>query len=211
MTMEIHQSYLPGDDPSMRLDINRLRSASDLTVNAQGGAVTAFSLIPYDLCGGAGEPTPCLPGQSNARQPHTTPSARSARPGLSQNRFGWNNYAFLTNNLPGVNVSRLSALQFRAALNYNDPRNNDCTSKDFLVNLTDGSGHAANIRLWDTLSLPPGDVASTRPIPKVFLNTVRMPLFLFPGVDLTNIQSVSFSFTIDQAGALLMSDLQFAD
>jgi len=43
------------------------------------------------------------------------------------------------------------------------------------------------------------------------LNTVRVPLWAFPDVDLTNIQSVRFDFNSQPTGALLMSDIQFAD
>lgn len=53
------------------------------TVNAAGGAVSQTALTPYELCGGdAPQPATCLPDQSNARQPHTTPSARSAASGV---------------------------------------------------------------------------------------------------------------------------------
>lgn len=64
---------------------------------------------------------------------------------------------------------------------------------------------------FNPLWFPGGDVASTRPVPKIFLSTVRIPLSTFSGVDLTNLQSVSFSFDQGSSGALLVSDVQFAD
>ncbi len=214
MTTEIYQSYLPPDSPGTRLDVNRLLSAADLSVNFQGGAVTEDGLNPYDLCGGElPQPQHCLSGQSTARQPHTTPSARSSRRGLSQNRFGWDDpSAFLENDLPGVDVSGLGVLQFRAAVNYTDGRN--AGDQDFTVTLTDGSGSSSSTTISansGSLYFPPGQIPSGRPVPKIFLNTVRLPLSSFPMVDLTNIQSIRFDFNAQPSGALLMSDIQFAD
>jgi hypothetical protein len=219
MTTEIHQSYLPPDSPNTRLDVNRLLSEGDLSVNFQGGAVTEDGLDPYDLCGGESpQPLHCLPVDPFAgttRQPHTTPSALSSRRGLSQNRFGWSDpSAFLENDLPGVDVSSLNVLQFRAAVNYLRVERN-AGEQDFTVTLTDGSGNSASTTVGQnsaSLYFPPGGGGGiTRPIPKIFLNTVRLRLSSFPCVDLTNIQSIRFDFNLRQTGALLVSDIQFAD
>jgi len=217
LTTEIHQSYLPPDTPDTRLDVNRLLTDADLTTNFQGGAVTQSGLNPDDLCGGQlPQPQHCLAVTSQnpvSRQPHTVPSARSSRRGLSQNRFGWDDpSAFLENDLPGVDVSNLGVLQFRAAVNYFDDRN--AGDQDFTVTLADGSGNSDSVQVSGfsgSLYFPPGEIPSGRPVPKIFLNTVRLPLGAFPDVDLTNIQSVRFDFNAQPTGALLMSDIQFAD
>ncbi len=60
------------------------------------------------------------------------------------------------------------------------------------------------------LYYPPGGV-SVAPLPKTFLSTVRIDLANFPGVDLTNITGVVFYFDQANSGALLISDLAFAD
>ena len=81
--------------------------------------------------------------QPNARQPHTTPSARSPLRGLSQLKTGWNdltgNYR---NNIPPPlgNVSGFQAVQFRVSVNFADVRNLAGLAQDFRVVLTDASG-----------------------------------------------------------------------
>src|SRR4026208_298830 len=101
-------SHAP-DNPDLRLDVNRLLNNTNLTVNTLGGAATQVALTPYELSGGEAPQAPtCLPDQANARQPHTTPSARSSARGLSQLKTGWNNLTRnYTNDLPGTlsNVS----------------------------------------------------------------------------------------------------------
>jgi hypothetical protein len=57
------------------------------------------------------------------------------------------------------------------------------------------------------LFYPPGTVG---PVPKVFLNTARIPLASFTGVNLSDIRSVKFNFDQTGQGALLISDLAFA-
>jgi len=217
MTTEIYQSYLPPDSPNTRLDVNRLLSASDLSVNFQDGAVTEDGLDPYDLCGGESpQPQFCLPPPylATAREPHTAPSAFSSRRGLSQNRFGWGDRsAFLENDLPGVDVSGLNVLQFRAAVNFLLVDRND-GEHDFTVTLTDGSGNSASTTVGQnsaSLYFPPGAIRINYPLPKIVLNTVRLRLSSFPCVDLTNIQAIRFDFNMRPTGALLVSDIQFAD
>jgi hypothetical protein len=216
-TTEIVQSYLPADSPSTRLDVNRLLTASDLTNNWLGGTVAQGGLSPFDLCGGeAPQPQHCLTQPSTERLPHTTPSARSDRRGLSQLRFGWSAAAaFMRNDIPpGLgDVSSLAALQFRASVNFEDARNPMNAAQDFSVTLTDGVGISATTIVSGSsaaLYFPPGGPAVT-PLPKTVLNSVRVPLARFPGVDLTNIQSITFNFDRTGSGALLISDLQFAD
>jgi hypothetical protein len=58
-----------------------------------------------------------------------------------------------------------------------------------------------------SLFYPPGAIVH---VPKVFLNTVRIPLDVFAGVDLTDISTVRFNFDRTVSGALLVSDLAFA-
>lgn len=213
-TDELFLSYHAPDDPLLRRDVNRLLDATNLTRNTLGGAATQSGLSPYDLCGGpAPQPATCLPGEANARQPHTTPSARSSMSGLSQLRTGWGNLSALyRNDLPTTtrNVSGFQAVQFRVSVNFADERNIIGALQDFSIVLTDSSGRTSAVRVSDyskALFFPPGEVG---PVPKVVLNTVRIPLTAFAGVNLNNVRSVQFKFDQRLAGALLITDVAFA-
>ena len=197
-----------------RLDVNRLLDDTSLTTNNLGGAVIPTALSPYDLCGGpAPQPQRCIASANNAQQPHTTPSARSPLRGLSQLRTGWNdltgNYR---NNIPAAlgNVSGFQAVQFRVSVNFADARNLAGLASDFRVILTDASGASASVRVSDVsgaLYFPPGEVLA---VPKVVLNTVRVPLSAFGGVNLNAVRSVQFTFNERLQGGILITDVAFA-
>jgi hypothetical protein len=213
-TNNIFVSYHAPDNPELRLDVNRLLNNTNLTVNTQGGAATQTGLTPYELCGGdAPQALTCLPDQPDARQPHTTPSLRSPLRGLSQLKTGWNNMTgSYGNELPVTlgNVSGFQALQFRVSVNFADPRNLEGLAQDFRVVLTDAAGATASVRVSDVSSalfFPPGSVG---PVPKVVLNTIRVPLTAFGGVNLNNIRSVQFTFDERFQGGVLIADIAFA-
>src|ERR1043165_6644955 len=207
-------SYHAPDLPNLRRDVNRFLDNTSLSVNALGAAATQTALTPYQLCGGDAAPAnKCLPSALNAQQPHTTPSARSSAPGMSQLITGWNdltgNYR---NNIPATlgNVSGFQALQFRVSVNFADARNLQDLAQDFRVVLTDASGSSASVRVSDfssALFYPPGEVG---PVPKVVLNTVRIPLSAFSGVNLNNVRSVQFTFNERLQGGILITDVAFA-
>ena len=197
-----------------RLDVNRLLNDTNLTVNTLGGAATQIGLSPYELCGGDAPPAnKCLPDQLNVQQPHTTPSARSSAPGLSQLKTGWNDLSGnYRNNVPAAlgNVSGFQAVQFRVSVNFADARNLQGLAQDFRVVLTDASGASASVRVSDfsgALFFPPGEILA---VPKVVLNTVRVPLSAFGGVNLNNVRSVQFTFNERPQGAVLITDVAFA-
>ncbi|HYV84224.1 MAG TPA: hypothetical protein VE931_11945 [Pyrinomonadaceae bacterium] len=197
-----------------RLDVNRLLDDTSLTTNNLGGAAIQTALSPYDLCGGpAPQPQRCIAEANNAQQPHTTPSARSPLRGLSQLRTGWNdltgNYR---NNIPVAlgNVSGFQAVQFRVSVNFADARNLAGLASDFRVVLTDAANHSASVRVSDVsgaLYFPPGEVLA---VPKVVLNTVRVPLSAFSGVNLNAVRSVQFTFNERLQGGILITDVAFA-
>jgi hypothetical protein len=214
-TTNLHVSYHAPDTTLTRRDVNRLLTATNLTTNTLGGTTTQSGLTPHDLCGGESpQPVQCLPTtQSTTRQPHTVVSALSTKRGLSQLRTGWgtmsSNYV---NNLPsGSNdVSGFQALQFRVSVNFNDSRNTVNAPQNFSVVLTDGTGASISARVSDysdALFYPPGTTAS---VPKIFLNTVRIPLTAFAGLNLSDIRSIQFKFDQVAQGALQISDLAFA-
>jgi len=199
---------------SRRLDVNRLLTDTNLTVNTLGGAATQTGLTPYELCGNGAPPAnKCLPDQLNAQQPHTTPSARSSAPGLSQLITGWNNFTGnYRNDIPASqgNVSGFQAVQFRVSVNFADVRNVAGLAQDFRVVLTDASGTSSSVRVSDVsgaLFFPPGEILA---VPKVVLNTVRIPLSAFSGVNLNNVRSVQFNFNERLQGGVLVTDVAFA-
>ena len=213
-TNQLFVSYHAPDNPALRLDVNRLLNDTNLSLNNLGGAVTQIGLTPYELCGGDAPPAnKCLPDQLNAQQPHTTPSARSSARGMTQLKTGWNNLTGnYRNNIPATlgNVSGFQAVQFRVSVNFADVRNVPDFAQDFRVVLTDASGGSASVRVSDVSSAlfyPPGEVA---PVPKVVLNTVRVPLSAFSGVNLNAVRSVQFTFNERLQGALLITDVAFA-
>ena len=213
-TSNLFLSYHAPDNPSLRLDVNRLLNNTNLSINNLSEAVAQLGLTPYDLCGGeTPQPPACLPGQSNSRQPHTTPSARSAARGLSQLRTGWNNFTGnYRNDVPVTlgNVSGFQAIQFRVSVNFADVRNLQDLAQDFRVVLTDAAGASSSVRVSNVsraLFFPPGKVG---PVPKVVLNTVRVPLSAFASVNLNAVRSVQLTFNERLQGAVLITDMAFA-
>jgi hypothetical protein len=108
------------------------------------------------------------------------------------------------------NVSGYQAVQFRVSVNFADARNLANLAQNFRVRLTDASGASASVRVSDVsgaLFFPPGEIG---PVPKVVLNTVRIPLSAFGGVNLNAVRSVQFTFNENVQGAVLVTDLAFA-
>jgi hypothetical protein len=215
-TSEIHVSYHAPDTAATRRDVNRLLTSTNLTTNTLGGATTQTGLTPHDLCGGASpQPQHCLPStQATTRQPHTVPSARASTVrGLSQLRTGWSaTTATYANDLPlgSRDVSGFRWLTFRVSVNFSDTRNPSGIAQNFRVVLTDGTGATSAVTVSsfsDVLFYPPGSVG---PVPKVVLNTARIPVTAFSGVNLSDIRSVRFAFDQSPSGALLISDVAFA-
>ena len=214
ITNDLFSSYHAPDTATQRRDVNRLLTATNLTTNTLGGTVTQTGITPYDLCGGASpQPADCL-AASSSHEPHTTPSPFSTKRGLSQLRGGWSAAtATYTNNLPAGtrDVSAFQVFQFRASVNYEDARNPFATPQDFVVRLTDGTAAFADVMVStfsDALYFPPGAASA---VPKVVLNSIRLPLSAFGGVNLSDVRSIQFRFNQTGSGALLISDLAFAD
>ena len=101
-------------------------------------------------------------------------------------------------------------LTLRASVNFADTRNPAGIGQNFTVVLTDGAGATSTVTVAsyaDVLFYPPGSVG---PVPKVVLNTARLPVSAFSGVNLSDIRSVQFKFDQSLSGALLISDVAFA-
>ncbi len=203
-----------GADPQRR-DLNRLLTAADLTTNFLGGAASQSGLSPFGLCGGASpQPQHCLANnQSTARQPHTAPSSLSSLRGLSQLRTGWSALgARFINDIPaGSNrdVSSFEFFQFRAAVNFTDNKNASGQPQDFSVRFTDETGAVQSLRVGqfsNALFFPPGKLGA---VPKVWHNSVRLPISSLTAVDPRRITRVELLFDQKASGALLLSDFHF--
>lgn len=195
-----------------RLDVNLLDSVAALTVNELGEAVEAGSLPQYRLCGlpvEAQADADCVDElgtfQGNpfeGRQPHT--------PGLGQLRVEFAKGGTWVNRLPsGTDVSELSVLQFRVAIDFESPLAQ--STPDLRLGLSDADGNIATTAVgdWsDDLALPPGDLYPI--LPKKVLRHVRVPLSAFEGVELSDVASITMSVESGTA-ALLLSDLAFSD
>lgn len=218
---KLRVSYQAPETDTFRRDINRVLTPSDLITNTLGGAVSQSQLSPYDAAGGdPPEPARALPtGQPASREPHTVPSSLSSRRGLSQLRAGWTSTttAFWDNALPAGtrDLSGYYALQFRAGVNYSDTTRNPANVPvDFTVTLSDGKGRSVSTLVSDSsraLFFPPSPQSGT--LPKLFLNTIRLPLSTFAagGLDLTDVRTVRFAFDRRASGYLMISDLALAD
>lgn len=133
---------------------------------------------------------------------------------------------------PATNWTGFSSLNFRVGVNYQDATLNPVGQpQDFSVILQDKEGHTASLAVGDystALYYPPGDDLSLSwtytskqgdvytlvlqdPVPRLFLNTVRMPLDAFlraaPGLDLTNVVSIRFAFDRTPTGDLVFSNI----
>ena len=209
-TSKMYFSFHAPDDPASRRDVNRFLDVNHLVTDTLGGAVTPAALSPYVACGGGPpETSPCLAGEPGGRQPHTVPSLLSSAPGMSQLITGWNNpTGSLVNDLPAGqrNISAFQVLQFRASVTYNDVRNG-ALAQNFRVVLKDGANATASVRVSDfspALFFPPGLIG---PVPKAVLNTVRLPVSAFTGINLTDVRSIAFAFDQQPQGGLLVTDI----
>ncbi|MBC8070097.1 MAG: hypothetical protein IAG13_17310 [Deltaproteobacteria bacterium] len=213
----VRVSYMPADLPGERLVVNRIAELGSLVGNDLGALVEGDALATYELCGigpdgGVEDFSHCVadPGTFmgdpfEGREPHV--------PGLAQLRLGFAGEARWTNALPeGTDVSSFVALQFRAAFDFEGPVGDSVT---FSVALTDRDGTRASVgpRTWsEALDAPPGALYPV--VPKLLLHGVRIPLAAFVAaeseLDLTDVASIELVFD-GGAGAILLSDLAFAD
>jgi hypothetical protein len=213
---QIYFAYQRADD-GHRLDVNRLLDPASLVTNTLGGAASGTGLVNYRVYGdtSTGETAYIFgpAGEPGTRFPHTVPSARSSRSGLSQLEVSYNAPgAHYSNQIPkGYNdVSSYYALQFRAGVAFGDPLNPAGQAQDFSVGLSDAEGDYASIpvsQFSNALYYPPGG-----PIHQI-LNTVRIPLtaYAYYGIDLTHVQAIQFDFDQRTSGSYLLDDLAFTD
>ncbi len=202
---QVFVSYHPGRTD--RIDINRVDTVYNLSVNDVGGGVSgAVSLVSPAICGGGLAMSDCDAGLGFGQKPHIgTPTIK----GLGQMRLKWvDTTAFYNNDIPAAyqDFSHVQSLSFRACVNFSEttPGSNN----DFTVQLIDSAGNVAGTSAaqhTNALFYPPGSLATF--LPKVLFNTVRIPMTAFVGVDIAKIRRITFKFNRSAAGAVLISDI----
>jgi len=195
-------TYMPPDDPARRIDLDRFTTASSLTTNALGGAVTPTALTRVDWCPDTlGDP--CVPGPLQWTDVHLT--------SLTQAVLGWRaSTGSIRFGIPSGqgNVAALTAFQFRVAVNPAYGVNRGIATQNLSVELTDAAGNVAAVPASAVnraaLAYPP-----EMPNGHVVLNQLRFPLSLFTGLDLRRITDVRLVFGATRQGVINVSDMAF--
>jgi hypothetical protein len=208
-TTQVYMSYHPGKNK--RKDINRIDTASNISVNTLGGAVSSVGLTSPIICGGGLTIPLCSLSTAIAKEPHRgTPTIK----GLAQMSLRWNHDTdYYQNEIPVAfqNTTMYQSLSFRTTVNYRDtkPVGRDL---DFSVQLIDSNGKSSSLpvsQFSGALFFQPG--TQTNILPKTMFNTVKIPLIKFKGIDQSKIKHVRFLFNRQDSGAILVSDIAFAD
>lgn len=203
-TTKLFVSNHPGR--TLRLDINRSDSTTDLTFNTLHGPVTTSGLTGPSVCDGGGGMPSCGISGTQAKVPHAGLSGA----GLGATKLTWSSMTnYYQNEIPNAykDFTGYKALQFRATVNY--AASPSGTHLDFTVQLIDSLGAIDSVHVQDysaAMFFQPGTLGSD--LPKACFNTIRVPLDSFSGVNMTKIKYIKFLFNRDPAGAIAVSDLQ---
>ena len=207
-TTQVYLSYHPGKNK--RKDVNRIDTATNISGNTLGGAVSSAGLISPIICGGGLTIPLCSLSTAIAKEPHRgTPTIK----GLAQMSLRWDHDTdYYQNEIPLAfqNTTMYQSLSFRTTVNYRDtkPVGRDL---DFSVQLVDSNGKSSSLpvsQFSGALFFQPG--TQTNVLPKTMFNTVKIPLIKFKGIDQSKIKHVRFLFNKQDSGAILVSDIAFA-
>lgn len=207
-TDNVYVSYHPGRFD--RRDINRTDTVFADTTNTMGGIVTTSGLVSTGICGGGFTMPACNVSTANAKEPH---KGTTSKKGLGAVGMRWDNATdFYQNDIPAAqqDLSLVEALQFRAALRYNE-----CVTGldlDYTVQLVDSAGAVSSQAVHDhsyALYYPPG--THTTQLAKVMFNTIRIPISSFTGINIKKVRRVRFLFDRSAAGSVLVSDIAFVN
>ncbi len=191
---------------SLALPTNQRLKLSLRTAQATGAASAVWCEAGY---GAAGErPEVCR------RQQFNQPSAPE------EIALAWNGAnSALEVALPQTNraITDYVTLHLRAVVDPIDPLNQPDQPQTFSVRLTDGAGKTAVVALKDepALAFPSGKKGFDDSLKldtwdnHVILNSIRVPLSEFSGVDLSDIRSVALVFNQTDHGSIFVTDLEF--
>jgi len=193
-----------------RLDINRTESTTRLTTNNLTGAVTESGLVASQICGNSLTEPDCGVTTNAAQKPH---NGSSGSLGVSQMGMEWNAATqFYENAVPQAdeNLSGYTDLTFRAAVNFASVTTGP--NLNFTVQLIDSLGDSASQvvgNFTNALFHQPGTQSGD--LPKLMLNSIKIPLSGFTGVNMTKIRKVKFLFNKSATGYIFISDLAFTN
>ena len=197
----VHVSHHPS--PSARLMIDDLATRDSLHSNDLGGSVRFEGLSVVRAC----YPETCPgPTVGNAhRLVLGWGGERGMVEVLLESDAGPTPVYALVVPKEHRDLSDFAALSFRAAVVPDDDRNPEGAAQDLHVVVVDKYGARARVRVSsvsDALFAPPGETAA-----RVTLNTVRVPLAGFGGVDLRKIEEVRFEFDVTATGVVQVADV----
>lgn len=171
-------------------------SSDELALSPLGGAVAAtgatLDFCPYGMVGSG---SPCREGVSVPGTPAMLHLAWEA-PG-----------AAVTIAVPPAyaDATAAAALQLRLAVDPLDPRSAAGTAQELRVVLRDAAGAEASQPV--SVAFPSGQALRDAWFGHVFLGAARLPLGLFPGVDLARLAAVELR-PAREAGAIFLADLE---
>lgn len=186
------------------LNVNTLDSSARIHTNTLGDESGEFGLSDYEICG---EENRCLPSVYYLIDPYQD---------INQLKASWHGNAWYRNILPPAyrDVSNHDVLQLRVGVNFIDSPEN--LNQDFHIQLRDAQEQVSSVRVSEfsnALYYPPG--ATKEPmqgyylLPVTLLNTVRIPLSAFTGIDVTNITEIRLEMGESNQGSILVSDIAF--
>lgn len=116
-----------------------------------------------------------------------------------------------------ADVSGFTVLSFRVTQKYGSPQNPPGQGADLFVRLTDGAGRSRAISAGIFTDIPYPYVRGYPDLIKSAMKTVRMPLASWAianlgaqDVDLADVRSVGFEFSIDATGEIEIDDIEFS-
>jgi len=113
-------------------------------------------------------------------------------------------------------LTEYQMLHLRAVVDPLNPLNKQGQPQSFSLRLTDGDGKSASVILKDepALAFPAGKKGFDDSLNvdtwdnHVILSSIRVPLTMFSGVDLSNISAISLVFDAADSGAIFVTDLE---
>jgi PKD repeat protein len=202
---DIYVSYHPSR--SERLDINRTDTALAATRNTLKDTVVTNGFVSSGVCGAGFSMVSCNVSPSANKEPH---KGTTTTKGLGQMGMRWDDSLdWYENRIPPANqdFSFYESLMFRGAVNFSQSTAGQAL--DFSVLLEDSAGSVSSLPVSSQRNVfffPPGSLSSST-VPKLLMNTIKIPLSAFAGVDLTQIRKVRFAFNKSVAGSIYISDL----
>lgn len=190
-------NWIPPASTGNRLDVNLFSSAAHLTTDDLGGAVTTSGAV--SACGPPGFCTTGSPGI--AQEPHT--------------QAGQLHQAYVQWSAPGTSIRNGfdaprdltgGSILLRVGVDFGVAQ----PTPDFSIGIEDDSSHSNTVAVTTStqpLFIPPGSSTSSPYLPRETMQTVRIPVSAFSGVDVSRVQSIDLNFDRTANGAVTVADL----